>query len=402
MNALTTARLNAPDTALKKYEVDADQWRALTDAVFPTAKDPAAIFLAISYCRSRNLDIMKKPVHVVGVWDSSKGKVVETVWPSITLHRIEASRTGEYAGIDEIEFGPEETRTFRGSIKAGNSWKDVEITTTFPQWARATVYRMVKGSRVPFSGPKVRWLEYYGRLQSSDVPNQRWQTAPYYQLEKCAEAGALRRAFPDECGDATAEEMEGRHINHDPLTIPPTAEPGQAMKERLDRARNGEDQTIEGKATEEAPKPKEAPKPEPKKPESDPMKDAARAFVADLKMATTVEEVESAHQKLKATEIWKDVDAEQESWASEKVNEYRALIEKKAAKTGPGEVPEDLKNMDIAAIAEFLWQSESIEMINARWELAKEAAAVAAMTEEERDKFHSGTVGDFIAEQQGA
>ncbi|MCB1282235.1 MAG: hypothetical protein KDB18_12010, partial [Salinibacterium sp.] len=97
-----------------------------------------------------------------------------------------------------------------------------------------------------------------------------------------------------------------------------------------------------------------------------------------------------------------DVDAEQESWASEKVNEYRALIEKKAAKTGPGEVPEDLKNMDIAAIAEFLWQSESIEMINARWELAKEAAAVAAMTEEERDKFHSGTVGDFIAEQQGA
>ena len=32
------------------------------------------------------------------------------------------------------------------------------------------------------------------------------------QLEKCAEAGALRRAFPEEIGNAlTAEEMEGQH-----------------------------------------------------------------------------------------------------------------------------------------------------------------------------------------------
>ena len=35
---------------------------------------------------------------------------------------------------------------------------------------------------------------------------------PVGQLEKCAEAGALRRAFPEEIGNAlTAEEMEGQH-----------------------------------------------------------------------------------------------------------------------------------------------------------------------------------------------
>jgi hypothetical protein len=39
-----------------------------------------------------------------------------------------------------------------------------------------------------------------------------WSNRPVGQLEKCAEAGALRRAFPEEIGNAlTAEEMEGQH-----------------------------------------------------------------------------------------------------------------------------------------------------------------------------------------------
>jgi hypothetical protein len=43
------------------------------------------------------------------------------------------------------------------------------------------------------------------------VPNEMWANRPVGQLEKCAEAGALRRAFPEEIGNAlTAEEMEGQ------------------------------------------------------------------------------------------------------------------------------------------------------------------------------------------------
>jgi RecT family len=39
-----------------------------------------------------------------------------------------------------------------------------------------------------------------------------WSNRPVGQLEKCAEAGALRHAFPEEIGNAlTAEEMEGQH-----------------------------------------------------------------------------------------------------------------------------------------------------------------------------------------------
>jgi hypothetical protein len=76
------------------------------------------------------------------------------------------------------------------------------------------------GSRSPeltgkerrFVGPKVYWFEAYGKWADTDVPNEMWSNRPVGQLEKCAEAGALRHAFPEEIGNAlTAEEMEGQH-----------------------------------------------------------------------------------------------------------------------------------------------------------------------------------------------
>jgi hypothetical protein len=43
-----------------------------------------------------------------------------------------------------------------------------------------------------------------------------WQSRPEGQLEKCAEAAALRKAFPEEIGnDLTAEEMAGRSLSDD-------------------------------------------------------------------------------------------------------------------------------------------------------------------------------------------
>jgi hypothetical protein len=88
---------------------------------------------------------------------------------------------------------------------------------------------MVGGDRCAYHA-KVFWEETYATVGKSEVPNDMWAKRPRGQLDKCVEAAALRKAFPEELGNTyAAEEMEGR--------------------------------TIEGVATEHAPTPPVPPKP---------------------------------------------------------------------------------------------------------------------------------------------
>lgn len=195
-----------------RFGVDRAGWRALVDAVFPMAKSTDAVILALSYCRARHLDPFKRMVHIVPMWNSALRREVETVWPGIGEHRATAMRSGQYGGCDATAFGPIKTMTFEGRVSAGrDEYKTVKETVTFPEWAQVTVYRMVQGQRVPVPGPRVYWLETYSKRGKADVPNDRWCRAPSQMIEKCAEAAALRKAFPEEIGDTmSAEEAEGR------------------------------------------------------------------------------------------------------------------------------------------------------------------------------------------------
>jgi phage recombination protein Bet len=169
--------------------------------------------MALAYCRKRNLDIFKKPVHIVPMWSSAKKQMVETVWPGIAEIRTTASRTGEYAGIDAVEFGPMVERTFKGQVKSGNGWEEATKTVRFPEWASVVVYRIVAGQKCAYHA-KVYWEETYATVGKSDLPNDMWAKRPRGQLDKCVEAAALRKAFPEELGNTyAAEEMEGRTID---------------------------------------------------------------------------------------------------------------------------------------------------------------------------------------------
>src|SRR4051812_42834514 len=99
--AFEQSRLPVTAQFAEKLGVSAGQWRVLVDQIFPSAKTIEAVTMALSYCKSRNLDIYKRPVHIVPMWSSAKGAMVETVWPGISEMRTTAARTGEYAGIDE-------------------------------------------------------------------------------------------------------------------------------------------------------------------------------------------------------------------------------------------------------------------------------------------------------------
>ncbi len=201
----------------ERLGIDRPGWKVLVEAIFPLAKSPDAIVLALSYCKARGLDIFKKPVHIVPMWDAQKKSYIDTIWPSIAELRITAHRTGEYGGCDETEFGPEVTREFSGEVvdwENGNKTKKIiKKTVSFPEWARVTVYRFHNGTMLKFVGPRVKWLESYAAMGKSDVPNEMWESRPDGQLEKCAEAGAIRKAFPEETGNTyTAEEMQGKSL----------------------------------------------------------------------------------------------------------------------------------------------------------------------------------------------
>ena len=109
MNAIAQiqpSRLPIAPAVAKEFNLQPTEWRVLVDQIFPAAKSVEAVMMALAYCRKRNLDIFKKPVHIVPMWSSAKKQMVETVWPGIAEIRTTAARTGEYAGIDEVEFGP--------------------------------------------------------------------------------------------------------------------------------------------------------------------------------------------------------------------------------------------------------------------------------------------------------
>jgi phage recombination protein Bet len=195
--------------------VDSRSWRVLCDAIFPTAKSPDAIVLALDYCRVRKLDVMKKPVNIVPMWSSALNRTVETIWPSILEVEITAARTGAWAGMDPpvwgdtIEITLEGERTvWRNRVETTEHQKQ---TLQVPEWCSVTVYRIVDGERYAFTEP-VYWEESYGHVGNTALANDMWRKRRRGQLLKVAKAASLRAAFPEE-GEHVAEEMEGQTID---------------------------------------------------------------------------------------------------------------------------------------------------------------------------------------------
>lgn len=189
--------------------IDQNTFSVLKETLYPGAKDES-IAMVLSYCKARKLDPIKKPVHLVpmnvktGRKDSSGKDIYEwrdVVMPGIGLYRIEADRSGQYAGMSEPEYGEDVTEQV-GSVKL-----------TYPKWCMIVIRKRLASGEIVEYKAKEFWKENYATKGRSDsTPNTMWEKRPYGQLAKCAEAQALRKAFPDVVGqDYTKEEMEGKH-----------------------------------------------------------------------------------------------------------------------------------------------------------------------------------------------
>ena len=136
--------------------------------------------------------------------------------PGVGLYRTQAARSNECAGVSEPDFGPDVTETLGGQ------------PITFPAWCRVTVKRRLPTGEVVEFTAKEFWKENYavkGGREKSIAPNAMWTKRPYGQIAKCAEAQALRKAFPEVGSQPTADEMEGKTIDMGAAEVAPPAAP---------------------------------------------------------------------------------------------------------------------------------------------------------------------------------
>lgn len=230
---------------LAQRGIDEPTWNALCNTIYPGA-NPDSVVMAIDYCKARGLDILLKPVHLVPM-QVTDARSKEKVWrdvpmPGIGMYRIQADRSGNYAGADEPVFGPDVTEEFQDPYN-----QSAKIKVTYPQWCKYTVYKMVNGQRVAFHALE-RWKENYATQSGkTECPNAMWRKRPYAQLAKCTEAQALRKAWPEIGSEPTAEEMEGKEIiiNEIPGNQPQQTSPAKSRTLDAIRSQSTESVTLE-------------------------------------------------------------------------------------------------------------------------------------------------------------
>lgn len=139
--------------------------------------------LFIQVCKGANLNPFLKQVFLVPRWDSSAGREVRAIQVSIDGFRAIAESSGAYAGNEDPVFDGEQ------EVEYGAGEKKTKIMV--PKKATVTVHKIVEGSRYAFTAT-ARWEEYY----PGPKMGFQWHIRPYLMLGKCAEALALRKAFP--------------------------------------------------------------------------------------------------------------------------------------------------------------------------------------------------------------
>lgn len=203
-------------------QISTEVWSALKNSIFPGAADES-ICMAVDYCVARKLDVMLKPVHLVpmSVKDARTGQynLRDVVMPGIGLYRIQADRSGNYAGMSAPTFGPDITETLDG------------VTVTYPEWCEVSVDKLI-GDRIVSFSAREYWLENYATAgRNTSKPNAMWQKRPRGQLVKCTEAQALRKGWPELGAQPTYEEMAGKELDITPSEHRPSLEQRNAPAE---------------------------------------------------------------------------------------------------------------------------------------------------------------------------
>lgn len=163
-----------------------------------TPKAELAVFL--HYCQRTGLDPFARQIYMI----SRGGKY--TIQSSIDGLRIVAQRSGNYGGQTPVEW-----------CGTDGKWKDVWLEAAPPVAARVGVYYK--------DAPNPTYA--VAKFESYNANSPIWKKMPDLMIAKCAEALALRKAFPNDLsGIYSADEMQQADIDHgaSPAVVVPAIE----------------------------------------------------------------------------------------------------------------------------------------------------------------------------------
>lgn len=225
-----TSKLIPPPRALARVEPARSQMaapgdfgpehmRIVREAFAPTATQ-TEFEVMWAGAKARGLDPVKKQIFFVKRFDQMRGEDVWSSQVSIDGFRSIAVSSGHYDGQDEPEY------EYDGEGKL--------IV------ARVRIYR--KGVSRPFVGV-ARWNEYVQTKRGGE-PTHMWRKMEHTMLSKCAEALALRKAFPEHLsGLYSPEEMDQAASEGEPMLRPDVKTPAPAIvtaKDLMDRIASAE------------------------------------------------------------------------------------------------------------------------------------------------------------------